>query len=214
MGKQAHIVAISTASLGDLGWGVSSHPTEALTIMDMAEVWIGPRPKLEVDFNFVQPIPYVLVKRGGKYLAYTRAKTGNEGRLHDKLSIGFGGHVDLMDAVVDADTGIVDLFETMQRACRRELREELGLEFNREQAYQATRFTHVISSHASEVDRVHIGFVATIDLDAINDEADFRFEKEIGNATFMSVAELSATTKPLENWTALVLSTLDDSAAN
>jgi len=57
-----------------------------------------PRSMVENDPNFLQPIPYVYVygwKPGA--LVYERCKSGNEARLHNKYSIGVGGHINPED---------------------------------------------------------------------------------------------------------------------
>jgi predicted NUDIX family phosphoesterase len=59
-----------------------------------------------------------------KALVYRRASAGTEGRLHDKLSLGFGGHVEQKDKFRAHLHGGNDTFRC---GMRRELREELGL---------------------------------------------------------------------------------------
>jgi predicted NUDIX family phosphoesterase len=83
-----------------------------------------------VDPSILQLIGYVAFVRqsrkvGAKpwdmeILTYVRAKGGTETRLHDLLSIGFGGHNDTLPG--DNET----LFEMIVREVRRELKEELG----------------------------------------------------------------------------------------
>ena len=46
-----------------------------------------------------QIIPYTLVTRGEEILLLQRTKGGGEARLHNKLSIGVGGHVNPVDAI-------------------------------------------------------------------------------------------------------------------
>jgi predicted NUDIX family phosphoesterase len=89
-------------------------------------VWFGPRQWLEEDPNFRQIIPYVLVHRQGKFLMYRRAPSGGEARLHGKLSIGVGGHVDLPDAGFVGD-GMIDVYATLAENARREVYEEIGV---------------------------------------------------------------------------------------
>lgn len=49
----------------------------------------------ELSTEYLQLLPYVLIKKGDKYLSYRRGKAGTEAKLHDKYSIGIGGHVDI-----------------------------------------------------------------------------------------------------------------------
>lgn len=68
------------------------------SLLDSKGIWME-RDKAEVDENFLQLIPYILVKRqdvrkNNFIFTYRRLKGGAETRLHDKYSIGIGGHVD------------------------------------------------------------------------------------------------------------------------
>lgn len=212
MSKLAHIVAIKASSLGDLGFGISNVPGDITHVLYEGEVWIGPRPTLEDDFDFVQPIPYIVIRDGDKVLAYERGKGGGDARLHAKVSIGFGGHVDLADAVTD-EAGVIDLRRTMVKACVRELEEELGIDLSAlmpEQRDALCEWTHVISSDASPVDEVHVGLVAMIDVRQLPGIDPTKFEDVIENARWMQVdglfTDYAAGVVNLESWTALVLS--------
>jgi predicted NUDIX family phosphoesterase len=216
MSKIAHIVAIAADSLADLGFGISDKLTTVDNVLDKGEAWIGPRQRLEQHFGFVQPIPYIVIKNGDKFLAYKRGGTGGEDRLHSKVSIGFGGHVDLADAVVD-DQGVVDLRKTMNKACVRELEEELGISLKGvmpEQLRPLFQWTHVIQSDASPVDRVHIGLVAQIDVTLLPGIDPSNFEDVIENAYWSTLdgffTDGVAGLLELETWSALVLKALDD----
>lgn len=212
MSKTAHIVAIKASSLGELGFGITTHPEAINTVLDDGEIWVGPRPVLEQDFDFVQPIPYIVIRDGKDVLAYERGKGGGDARLHAKVSIGFGGHVDLADAVTD-DAGVIDLRRTMVKACVRELEEELGIDLSAlmpEQREKLCDWTHVISSDATAVDEVHIGLVAMIDVHSLPGIDPAKFEDVIENARWASAdglfTDYTAGIVDLESWTALALS--------
>ena len=108
------IIAVPTANLSltkDLGEErvfETMSGEEAIVELDAAGVWFGPKPVLEQDESFRQIIPYVVLRCGGNYLTYTRGATGGESRLHAKISMGFGGHVDLPDIKTD-EKGLLDL---------------------------------------------------------------------------------------------------------
>ena len=96
-------------------------PTE-----DLQNFWFGPRPSLEEDPTYKQIIPYVVVRdEEGNILTYSRTKKGNEARLHDKRSIGFGGHIDLEDVLKLSKTSL-DYMSIARVGMFRELYEELG----------------------------------------------------------------------------------------
>lgn len=110
-----------------------------------------PRGVLENDPTYIHPIVYFAVRKGDKVYVYSRGKTGGEDKLHDRASVGFGGHVGLEDATFttyiesfDVPDGIteeeyyaleatksrkaaVTVLETLTNAFRREFQEEIEL---------------------------------------------------------------------------------------
>lgn len=211
MSKTAHILAIKAGSLGDLGFGISTHPGDVHHCFTEGETWIGPRPYLEIDDSFLQPIPYIVLRDGDKVLAYTRGATTGEERLHAKVSIGFGGHVDLGDAVTD-DQGVIDLAETMNIAAMRELEEELGFDPRGfATADELLNWSAVIQVQGDElVDRVHLGFVGVVDVSKFRGQLrNFSFEDTIENARWMAISEFASTPGlNIETWSALTLAAL------
>ena len=57
------------------------------------------RPECEKNYDFIQMIPYIILRDidrvtgAVKYLTYKRGKKGAENKLHDKFSVGVGGHI-------------------------------------------------------------------------------------------------------------------------
>ncbi len=107
-----------------------------------------------------QPIPYVVVRRRGEaepeLLALTRLPTQGEARLHGRRSIGVGGHINPCDQPAGPDGG--DLF---QRACVRELQEELVLPDPL--ATDRLRPLGLLKDDTTEVGAVHVGLVYEFD---------------------------------------------------
>lgn len=220
MSKTAHIIALratSIASWAGLGFGIKpTEQGEGPSPLDCGEVWVGPRPVLEMSPEFVQPIPYIVVRDGDEVLSYVRSAKGGEARLHDKVAIGFGGHVDVADAVINA-AGEIELKATMQKAALRELEEELGITLPAELLNdypELLTYTHVIHSQATPVDEVHIGFVVTVDLSVLP-SAEFQYEDAIADAKKMTPAELKRRSTcggddqiELETWTGLVVDSM------
>lgn len=212
MSKIAHIVAIRAGSLGDLGFGISTIAGDIDHVLDEGQVWIAPRPHLETDFNFVQPIPYIVIRDGDRVLAYERGQKGGDARLFSKVSIGFGGHVDASDAVITGD-GVIDLRATMVAACVRELEEELGIDLTHlsdEERAALCNWAGVISSDANEVDMVHIGLVNIIDANRLPGLDIAKFEDVIEKGRWALAdglfTDAAAGNVELESWTSLVLS--------
>src|SRR5581483_8303810 len=108
------------------------------------------RPAAEIDPSFKQIIPYAVVRHGHSYFLLRRKSAQNEHRLHDKFSIGVGGHINPSEA-----SGAGDV---IHEGLNRELNEELDIagEFS-------ARFIGLINDDTTDVGRVHIGLLYEID---------------------------------------------------
>lgn len=151
-----------------------------------------PRSAAEDDPSYKQLIPYLLIRHGDHLLRYTRGKTGGESRLHAKISIGIGGHIN------DGDTQATHFDEaTYNRAVERELHEELTITGSYHQ-----RIAALLNDDDTPVGRVHLGIVHVIDVDSplITPRED-----AIGELAFTTVAELFSERERLENWSRLCL---------
>src|SRR3546814_843146 len=224
MSKSAHIIAIRAASIaGWAGLGFGIRPVDEVgetAIFDNGEIWVGPRQVLETSPDFIQPIPYIVVKNGDNLLSYLRTPKGGEERLHSKIAVGFGGHVDLKDATLNDDL-MIDLRATMATAALREMSEELGITLTSdmlEKHPDLLKYTHIIHSQATPVDEVHIGFVVTVDLSVLPTD-EFDFEDAIGNVKQMTARELRAAHDlegedrlELETWAGLVVDQIPSDA--
>ena len=51
------------------------------------------RPTAEISPQFRQIIPYVVIRNGDQYFVLVRTPKQSETRLHHKVSLGIGGHV-------------------------------------------------------------------------------------------------------------------------
>lgn len=121
----------------------------------LADVRFVPRAAAEQDPAFKQLIPYCVLYReagdGRSVFGYKRTKAGGEGRLHDRYSVGVGGHVNPEDGAGDAD-----LF-AYNRGLARELAEEVGLVVKHLAPFLTPKA--VIYDPSNAVGRVHLGFV-------------------------------------------------------
>lgn len=148
----------------------------------------------EVNKAFKQPIPYVLVKKGNEVFAYERLVQGGESRLHNKLSVAFGGH---MNPVVELETFDDVLLENL----RRELDEELHIESVKSEL----NYLGLINDDLDEVGEVHLGILATITLD---DDAVVEV-KEVDQlkGEWVSIEQLKSPEvyERLENWSKLTI---------
>lgn len=103
---------------------------------------------------YKQPIPYALLRRGDTFFTYRRLGGGGEQRLHGKLSIGVGGHMNRVE-------GAQNFKQVLSDNLRRELNEELVIEGA---GALKIRTIGLINDDATEVGRVHIGVLVAIDL--------------------------------------------------
>lgn len=158
------------------------------------------RAECETDESLLQFIPYVMVKNSkGRTLAYYRGGAGDEARLHSKISIGFGGHVDDYPGIDQT------LLEWLQAEGARELLEEVGVAIDK-----PLEFTHLLYDNTNPVGRVHLGIVATF---VIPDTAAPTFEKGIiEKSTWLEPVEVFDNENYLrmENWSKVVADLLVD----
>ena len=204
MSKTAHIVAVEVEGIGEGFIECNPHP-----ILTDLPSWIGPRQLLEtLDYQahphrpeMRQLIPYIIVtNEQGQPLVYERGAAGNETRLHGKLAIGVGGHVDLEDAKV-AEDGSLDVFGTIAASSLREIEEEIGVQASADMI----DWTGLIRINEGDVDRVHLGIVGELNL---SNTGHGDIAVEIENARFMDyneIRELANQGRVLEAWTAAIV---------
>jgi predicted NUDIX family phosphoesterase len=142
----------------------------------------------EINTDYKQPIPYALIKRGDEVFVYARLSGGGETRLHDKLSIGAGGHMNLEEAN--------SFNEVLMLNLERELEEELDIQAKTKEL----KFIGLINDDENEVGRVHLGILAIIEL-PLDSEVTVR-ETEQLRGFWSTVEELKQpeTYKRLESW--------------
>jgi predicted NUDIX family phosphoesterase len=164
------------------------------------------RRRAERDPDLKQIIPYTLVTRRGatgewQVLLLRRLSKGGEKRLHDKLSIGVGGHVDAGDA---RDLGEHELARVLDLGTQRELHEELVLT-----GAPALRRVGLLNDDSNPVGAVHLGLVQIARVEgpvAIreDDVLEGRFE------TIPALSALRASGADFETWSAHLLENLAD----
>jgi predicted NUDIX family phosphoesterase len=155
------------------------------------------RAAAEGNENLKQVIPYMVVRRGEEILAYQRSDKSGEGRLHNKWSVGFGGHVNESDKM---EQGI--LF-TLSMAMGRELNEELDWGDQEKCTVENISELGVLYDDSDPVGRVHIGYVLVID---VPKDAQFPKAKEDTIAATKWVPLKDAIGLPgLEGWGRIVV---------
>ncbi len=156
-----------------------------------------PRAEMEPDTNFKQLIPYVVFQHrdseGTRWLFhYTRGRGQGEKRLHQKRSIGVGGHISIDDSQRDAPP--------YEEGMRRELAEEVEIG-----APYRERCIGLINDDETDVGRVHLGVVHLFELEA---PAVRSRETDLADAGFAPLETLLADRASFETWSQFCLTAL------
>ncbi|WP_332286013.1 hypothetical protein [Bacillus velezensis] len=136
--------------------GVNSEDERIVNIMAQIEAHFFEirRGDAEEDPRFKQPIPYVVIRRDDEVFVYERLAGGGESRLHNKLSLGFGGHMNPME-------GAASFSEVLKQNTDRELAEELYIH---EEDKQNIVTLGLINDDENDVGKVHIGILSALQL--------------------------------------------------
>lgn len=152
------------------------------------EGFFRPRPAMETDPSFKQVIPYLVLRDGERFFLMRRTRAGGDPRLHDRYSIGVGGHL---------NPGDVDLAGGL----RREWAEEVAADFEPE-----FRLVALLNDDTTEVGSVHLGAVYVAD--AAGRPVSIR-ELDKLEGTFAAPAEVAAVADQLESWSRLTFEYLE-----
>jgi predicted NUDIX family phosphoesterase len=153
---------------------------------------------VEYNIDFRQPIPYILIRNYNSYFATRRLEGSGESRLHGKISLGVGGHINPEDFSNNSNTVV--------NALKRELDEELVI------GKDAKWYRHLegfINDNSNEVSRDHIAVVYTVNVDS--DDVTVR-ETDKLEGRFYSIDELKENYDNLESWSQLIFDHLINAA--
>ena len=142
-----------------------------------------PREQAENDPSWKQLIPYLLLRDRERIFLMRRTRAGGDERLHDRYTIGVGGHVNPVD--VDVAGGL-----------RREWAEELEADF--EPDFEPIG---VLNDDENDVGAVHLGLIYQAD---VNGRPVAIRERHKLEGAFASVNEVAAVAPDLETWSALL----------
>ena len=150
-----------------------------------------PRPPMEVDPSFKQVIPYLVLRDGERFFLMRRTRAGVDARLHDRYSIGVGGHLN------PGDGGVLG-------GLRREWHEELVAAFEPE-----FRLVGLLNDDTTEVGSVHLGAVYVADAEG---RAVAIRETDKLSGAFAEPHEVEAVVDRMETWSRLCFEFLDRAA--
>jgi predicted NUDIX family phosphoesterase len=157
-------------------------------LLDPANHFFIDRAAAEEDPSHKQLIPYCIFRFGDRILHYTRGKAGGESRLHAKISVGVGGHVN----PVDMGNGRKGA-DAYHAAVTREIEEELDLPEEHEH-----RIIGLLNDESNPVGQVHLGVVHLVDLKA---DAVTSREDALLDLAFTPLADLNGPLfERLETW--------------
>ena len=157
-----------------------------------------PRDAAEEDSTWKQIIPYAVVRHGELVFRTRRSSKGGEARLHDRLSIGIGGHI---NDVGDGGDLRGDASGIVERGLRRELDEELVFV----EAPRAIEGIGLLNDDSNAVGRVHLGLVSLVE--AASTAVSVR-ETEVLEGGYVSIETLLADAAGLETWSQIVAESL------
>ncbi len=149
------------------------------------------RDKVENDPKYKQIIPYIAMYNDmNEILTLRRLKTQSEKRLHNKLSLGVGGHVNLDDSQSP--------LEAFKNGMQREIAEEVKVDLVEE-----PEFLGIIYDDSTDVGKVHLGmaYKVKINFHGINEVDKFEY-------SWNSAEELKDYVEEMENWSAFILNEL------
>lgn len=169
--------------------GLIRDNNEKLLDIIMNEHEFLPRPEAEERPDYKQIIPYVILLQGDKVFVTRRLNKGGEARLHGKISIGVGGHINPAD-----EEG-----NTLMRGLWREIHEEVQLD-----KYDELVSCGFINDDTNSVGSVHLGACFTLRTEG---EVSVR-ETEKLEGLWMTLTELRENYDSMETWTQIALEVL------
>jgi predicted NUDIX family phosphoesterase len=142
----------------------------------------------EYNFDHKQIIPYVVIRNDNKYLLLQRLSKQTEKRLHNKYSLGIGGHINPESSIQEDNIILNGLY--------RELNEEVAVG-----DVSGLHFVGIINDERNDVSRVHLGLLYVLDVQS----SEYRvLETEKMTAKWVSQQELKKHYDALETWSQIV----------
>ncbi len=177
------------ALMDDPGWrGVRVDGLDGFEALVAGEGRFIARPAAEVDRSLKQIIPYLVLRDGERYFLMQRTRAGADARLHDRWSIGVGGHLNPRDGGLLA-------------GLRREWVEELDAAFVPE-----FRLVGLLNDDTTDVGSVHLGALYVADVGGR--PVAIRETDKLAGA-FASRDEVAGVLDRMESWSAHVFAFLE-----
>lgn len=189
LAEEQVLIIPRSAVMGDPGWhGLRTDGLDGFAGLVAREGRFIPRSVAELDRSSKQVVPYLVLRDGARLFLMRRTRAGGDARLHDRYSIGVGGHLNPGD--VDLPTGL-----------RREWHEEIEARFTPD-----FRLIGLLNDDTTEVGSVHLGAVYLAE--AAGRPVGIRETDKLSGA-FATVQEVAGVVELLETWSRLVFEFLE-----
>jgi predicted NUDIX family phosphoesterase len=186
--EQVYVVPRAAVMAGG-GWhGLRTDDVSTIAAVIAEHGVFRARDQMEADPAFKQVIPYVVLRDGPGYFLMKRTRSGGDSRLHDRYSIGVGGHLNPGDG--DLDGGL-----------RREWFEELDADF-----LPAFHLLGLLNDDTTDVGRVHLGVVYVADAEG---RPVVIRETDKLSGRFVEPPEVASVVDDLETWSRIVFEELE-----
>ena len=149
-----------------------------------------PRSQVEQDETHKQIIPYVCIRHENSFVLLQRTKKQSEARLHNKFSLGIGGHINDQEVAAGAQ-------DLVHAGLLRELQEEItvapGWNLN---------LLGTIYDSTTPVGRVHFGIVYEL----VTPGPEFTLnEPELMSGSWTNRQDLAGYKERMETWSQLLM---------
>ncbi|MBI2776226.1 MAG: NUDIX domain-containing protein [Chloroflexi bacterium] len=193
-GAPERVLVIPRAVLmPDPGWhGIRTDGIGAFEALVARHGTFRDRTEAENDRSTKQVIPYLVLRDAERTFLMRRTSAGTDARLHERYSIGIGGHLN------PGDGGLL-------AGLRREWAEELDAAF-----VPGFRLIGLLNDDTTEVGSVHLGAVYVAQ--AAGRAVAIRETHKLSGA-FATPEEVEAVIDRMETWSALVVAFLADGGA-
>lgn len=186
------VFAIPTVELWDLltykELGLISGDNDVLKII-VRKGQFRLRNELEEDPSFKQIIPYGVISCKNSYFLFKRTSGQTEQRLHNKFTLGVGGHMNPPYSMVSEEQYLID-------ELKRELFEEVRL--SNGSSIEDIEFIGFINDETIPVSRVHIGLLYNI---RVSGKDVYVRETDKMTAVWIERSDLAEYYEGMETWT-------------
>jgi predicted NUDIX family phosphoesterase len=150
------------------------------------------RSELEEDSSFKQIIPYAIISNKEAFYLFRRRSGQTEKRLHNKFSLGVGGHMNPDGSMESKEQYLID-------ELKRELYEEVKLLNGC--LIEDIEFIGFINDDTIPVGRVHIGLLYNIH---VSNKEVYINETDKMTADWVDKSNLAEFYKGMETWTKII----------